>query len=129
MPISAYRFLYMLTILATNSRLKSRVCVAILINTFIIYLYIKFYIINVDEIHNKLKDKEKELNEYNIENKKLYSRISNNKDTLKHIEKITDKIKDDENNYNVIGELSELANGNNVERITFERYVLAAYFD
>ena len=24
-------------------------------------------IINVDEIHNKLKDKEKELNEYNIE--------------------------------------------------------------
>ena len=86
-------------------------------------------IINVDEIHNKLKDKEKELNEYNIENKKLYSRISNNKDTLKYIEKITDKIKDDENHYNVIGELSELANGNNVERITFERYVLAAYFD
>ena len=33
------------------------------------------------------------------------------------------------NHYNVIGELSELANGNNVERITFERYVLAAYFD
>ena len=76
-----------------------------------------------------LAEKEKELNEYNIENKKLYSRISNNKDTLKYIEKITDKIKDDENHYNVIGELSELANGNNVERITFERYVLAAYFD
>ena len=49
--------------------------------------------------------------------------------SLKYIEKITDKIKDDENHYNVIGELSELANGNNVERITFERYVLAAYFD
>ena len=48
---------------------------------------------------------------------------------LKYIKKITDKIKDDENHYNVIGELSELANGNNVERITFERYVLAAYFD
>ena len=49
--------------------------------------------------------------------------------SLKYIEKITDKIKDDENHYNVIGELSESANGNNVERITFERYVLAAYFD
>ena len=40
-----------------------------------------------------LAEKEKELNEYNIENKKLYSRISNNKDTLKYIEKIMIKLK------------------------------------
>ena len=38
-PISTYRFLYMLTILATNSRLKSRVCVAILINLNIFISY------------------------------------------------------------------------------------------
>lgn len=86
-------------------------------------------IIDIETIIEKLKDKEAEYEKLDTDSKKIYSRLTSNKDTLKLIIKITDKIKDDEINYNVIGELSELANGNNAERITFERYVLAAYFD
>lgn len=85
--------------------------------------------IDIDLIIKSLNEKENELRELNYKEKKIFSRLTSNKDTLKLIIKISDKIKEDESEYNVIGELSELANGNNLERITFERYVLAAYFD
>lgn len=85
--------------------------------------------VDLDKYNDEIKEKDILLNEALNTSKIIYSRISNNADTLKWIEKITNKIKDDEDNYNVIGELSELANGNNAERITFERFVLAAYFD
>ena len=85
--------------------------------------------IDIDLIIKSLNEKENELRELNSKEKKIFSRLTSNKDTLKLIIKISDKIKEDESEYNVIGELSELANGNNLERITFERYVLAAYFD
>lgn len=80
------------------------------------------YNIIIQEIEVKIKDLEQK-------DKVIFSRIKNNKDTLKSIEDITDKIKGDEEKYKVIGELAELANGNNSERVSFERYVLAAYFD
>ena len=80
------------------------------------------YNIIIQEIETKIKDLEQK-------GKVIFSRIKNNKDTLKSIEDITDKIKEDEEKYKVIGELAELANGNNSERVSFERYVLAAYFD
>ena len=85
--------------------------------------------IDIDLIIKSLNEKENELRELNSKEKKIFSRLTSNKDTLKLIIKISDRIKEDESEYNVIGELSELANGNNLERITFERYVLAAYFD
>ena len=85
--------------------------------------------IDIDLIIKSLNEKENELRELNSKEKKIVSRLTSNKDTLKLIIKISDKIKEDESEYNIIGELSELANGNNLERITFERYVLAAYFD
>ena len=85
--------------------------------------------IDIDLIIKSLNEKENEIRELNSKEKKIFSRLTSNKDTLKLIIKISDKIKEDESEYNVIGELSELANGNNLERITFERYVLAAYFD
>ena len=85
--------------------------------------------IDIYLIIKSLNEKENELRELNSKEKKIFSRLTSNKDTLKLIIKISDKIKEDESEYNVIGELSELANGNNLERITFERYVLAAYFD
>lgn len=61
--------------------------------------------------------------------KKIYLRVNNNKKALKEIQVISELIKDDEEKYSVIGELARVANGDNRERITFERYVLAAYFD
>lgn len=85
--------------------------------------------VDLEKFNALLEDKKSELNIIEDKIKLLYSRIKNNKETLKFIKEITDKIKVDEDKYSVIGELSELANGNNSERITFERYVLAAYFD
>ena len=85
--------------------------------------------ISLDEFITHIKDKNDEINVLTEKSKVIYSRINNNKATLKSIEEITNKIKGDEDKYRVIGELAELANGNNAERISFERYVLAAYFD
>lgn len=75
---------------------------------------------------NKLKFDEQELT---TKDKTLFSRIINNKKALEEIENITNSIKAEEEKYSVIAELSNVANGDNSERITFERYVLAAYFD
>lgn len=61
--------------------------------------------------------------------KALFSRINNNIKALREIENISELIKEDEAKYSVIGELASIANGDNSERITFERFVLAAYFD
>lgn len=88
--------------------------------------------VEIKDIEVFIKDIEeisKEIKELSIKEKIIFSRIKNNTSTIEDIKKITNKIKGDEDKYNVIGELSELANGNNIQRITFERYVLAAYFD
>lgn len=63
----------------------------------------------------------------NISN--IYARIKNNQGTLKQIEHINNKISVKEEEYRVVGELARVAKGDNTQRITFERYVLAAYFD
>lgn len=59
----------------------------------------------------------------------IFSRIKNNKATIAQIEGINSKIAAKEEKYKVVGELARVAKGDNAQRITFERYVLAAYFD
>jgi len=61
--------------------------------------------------------------------KGLFSKINNNKKALNEIEKINKDIQKEEERYKIVADLSKTANGDNSERITFERYVLAAYFD
>lgn len=85
--------------------------------------------VNIDilkEAFNELCIKE---NGLLIEEKTIYSRIKNNINALKEIETINDNMSKDEEKYSVISDISKIANGFNEERITFERYVLAAYFD
>jgi len=59
----------------------------------------------------------------------VFSRYTNNTKTLRQLEKIADSLQQLELKYNTIGELSKIARGDNSQRLTFERYVLAAYFD
>jgi exonuclease SbcC len=59
----------------------------------------------------------------------LFSRIKNNKLVVNEINKINSLIGEDEQKYGIVSDISKAANGFNDERITFERYVLAAYFD
>lgn len=72
------------------------------------------------------KGKERELAD---SEKVLFSRIEHNQKLLVKIESLNDDIEDDEKKYSMVAELAKIANGDNNERITFERYVLAAYFD
>lgn len=84
---------------------------------------------SIEDFNILISKKTEEITLLEQQSKIIYSRIKNNKDTLSSIEEITNKIKGDEDKYRIIGELSELANGNNSEKVSFERYVLAAYFD
>ncbi|WP_368260020.1 SbcC/MukB-like Walker B domain-containing protein [Clostridium paraputrificum] len=60
--------------------------------------------------------------------KEVYSLINNNSAILKEIKDIEKLISYKEEEYKVIGELSNLANGKKSPYITFERFVLASYF-
>jgi exonuclease SbcC len=59
----------------------------------------------------------------------IFSRNSNNSKTLVQLQSIMKELKLLEEKYFIIGKLAKMANGDNPQRITFERYVLAAYFD
>lgn len=86
-------------------------------------------LINLEELNFKYTSlkKDKELIE---ENKtELHTKIEINKAVLSRIKELDEEIKIKEYEYSIVGDLSETAKGNNSERMTFERYVLAAFFD
>ncbi|WP_026884126.1 SbcC/MukB-like Walker B domain-containing protein [Clostridium akagii] len=86
-------------------------------------------IVDIDELNEKLKVRNYEKQKIYEINTKLFSRIEHNESILKNILTINDHIEKIENQYRNIGELSNVANGKNTEKLTFERYVLASYFD
>lgn len=57
------------------------------------------------------------------------TKVNNNSSELDTIKKITKEIRPKEEKYKKLGHLSDMANGKNKYRMTFERYVLAAFFD
>lgn len=70
---------------------------------------------NKRELENKLRD--------------LHSIIDNNKTILKNVENLNIEFKEIEEEYKVVGELADLANGKKAPYISFERYILASYFE
>ena len=71
---------------------------------------------NKKELENKLRD--------------LHSIIDNNKTILKNVENLNIEFKEIEEEYKVVGELADLSNGKKAPYyISFERYILASYFD
>lgn len=87
-----------------------------------------FEFIKLDELDSQINDKQAVLKEVNQKAKDSYSIINNNSIILKEIKSIKNTILDKEEEYKVIGELSNLANGKKAPYITFERFVLASYF-
>lgn len=57
------------------------------------------------------------------------SKIDNNTQIIKEVVKIGQEIGKQEKSYNIIGHLAKIAQGNNKVRMTFERYVLAAFLE
>ncbi|MCJ7690159.1 MAG: SMC family ATPase, partial [Clostridiaceae bacterium] len=65
----------------------------------------------------------------NKEQMELFARIRNNSLMLEDCEEYSKKIEIDEKKYEIVGKLSNIINGDNSKKISFERYVLAAYFE
>lgn len=86
-------------------------------------------LVNVNILENDYETikKEREL----LDNQKvaLHAKIEINSNAFLRIRELNKEIKDKEKEYSIVGDLSEAAKGNNSERMTFERYVLAFFFD
>ena len=74
---------------------------------------------NIQNSKKELEDKARD----------LHSIIENNKTIFKNVEVLNKEFKEIEEEYKVVGELANLANGKVSPYISFERYILASYFD
>jgi exonuclease SbcC len=63
------------------------------------------------------------------EQMELFARIRNNSLIIEDCKKYSKTIEIDEKKYEIVGKLSNIINGDNSKKISFERYVLAAYFE
>ncbi|WP_160676705.1 AAA family ATPase [Clostridium sp. C8-1-8] len=85
--------------------------------------------INLEGINTSLIQLKEEEKLVRDDEKKIAFRISTNTKALDKIQQLTSLIGDKEEKYSKVAELARIVNGDNSERLTFERYVLAAYFD
>ena len=76
----------------------------------------------IKSIQNNKKELESKLRD-------LHSIIDNNKTILNNVENLNIEFKEIEEEYKVVGELADLANGKKAPYISFERYILASYFE
>ncbi|MGM0508939.1 MAG: AAA family ATPase [Fusobacteriota bacterium] len=79
-----------------------------------------------DDIIMQINNTEKELAD---KKGTLRGKITNNETELRNIEKINNNISKKEKRYKILGNLADIADGKNENRMTFERYVLAAFFE
>lgn len=86
-------------------------------------------IIDINLIEASIKEVNKESEDINNLIKEVYSRIDQNSKTLETCLEFNKKIVQEEEKYKTIGRLSKIINGDNARKISFERYVLAAYFE
>lgn len=87
------------------------------------------FFIDIDSIDEKLKKLQEEKKGLELRLRELYSVLENNKSILKNVESLNAKFKAIEEEYKVVGELADLANGKKSPYISFERYILASYFE
>ena len=76
----------------------------------------------IKSIQNDKKELESKLRE-------LHAIIVGNQTVLENVENLNIEFKEIEEEYKVVGELADLANGKKAPYISFERYILASYFE
>lgn len=86
-------------------------------------------IIDIKLIETTIEEVNKERMYINNSIKEVYLRINQNSKILEECIGFNKKIAEDEEKYKIIGKLSKVINGDNPRKISFERYVLAAYFE
>jgi len=84
---------------------------------------------DVDNIKVGLSKLEAELEGLNQQHTNLFVKRRDNEEIYQRIIEINGDIKDLEERYNLIGDLYDITKGQNNLKITFERYVLAAFLD
>ncbi len=84
---------------------------------------------DIDEINAMLQEASTKLAEINEKVNEQKVSIRENKSVLENVNKINEDIQVQEERYQSIGLLSSLARGQNANRITFERYVLASFLE
>ena len=83
-------------------------------------------ITTIDEEIKSIQENKKELES---KLRELHAIIVGNKTILKNVENLNIEFKEIEEEYKVLGELADLANGKKAPYISFERYILASYFE
>jgi exonuclease SbcC len=84
---------------------------------------------DTEALRGKLKESEAAREALKEEKEKLHARVVLNGSQLQSMRKYRKELTKIEEEYSVIGRLTKIARGDNAEKITFERYVLAAFFD
>ena len=85
--------------------------------------------VDIAALEDKLEEKSREKDLTTDCRTTVYSRHENNKKMLDNINGLVKDISKKENEYELVGFLSKIANGGNDYKVTFETYVLAAYFE
>lgn len=83
----------------------------------------------LDKLNDLLKEIDSEMNFLQDEYTNLYMKKCDNEEIVNKINNLNDHMKTLEERYKVIGELYDISRGQNPYRITFERFVLAAFLD
>lgn len=92
-------------------------------------LKLSFKIETDEEIQNQLKEKQIKIEELKKQEKEIYAQYNNNEIVFEKVTIAHKKVEKIEKRYRLVGELSDLANGKKSPYISFERYILASYFE
>lgn len=84
---------------------------------------------NLEDLTESIKNIDALIDALQDEYTNLFMKKRDNEDIADKIIRINEKLKSLEERYKVIGELYDISRGQNTYRITFERYVLAAFLD
>ncbi|MBL5771322.1 hypothetical protein B5V88_08815 [Heyndrickxia sporothermodurans] len=83
----------------------------------------------IDQLKQQFIELENDLQDLSSTHSTVLMKIHHNEEIARKVAKINHTIKESEEKYKVIGHLSDISKGQNTYRITFERYVLAAFLD
>ncbi|MEH7391887.1 SMC family ATPase [Bacillus sp. JJ1474] len=84
---------------------------------------------DIEQINELFKENEEHIRLLQEEYTDLYMKKKHNEGTAENINEINGRMKALEERYKLIGHLYDIAKGQNTYRITFERFVLAAFLD
>ncbi|MFE8699225.1 SbcC/MukB-like Walker B domain-containing protein [Cytobacillus sp. FJAT-54145] len=84
---------------------------------------------NLEELNKRLNESNASIKGIEDQKLDLVMKKRDNEDILAKVSSINEKMKELEDRYKLVGHLYEISKGQNTYRVTFERYVLAAFLD